>query len=404
MASEGQSNNEEITKQMLEACSSGNKEAVLNMLSTHKTKRDLDLSKFNPASQQETATGASPLIMAAKAGHIDICKILLEHGSPWNALDKQGKCAGNYASDNRYQKVVDLLVDAAVKAEFILGASQRLIRSQMQTNSRSAPQSKSPTETPVEFEPCTKPDYLTTHNVRYNPDQTSLLDDDGDAIMMEWERPLMQAHASMITSNSTENKKVMNVGFGMGIIDTILQDEMKPSLHIIIEAHPKVYENMIANGWDKKPNVRICFGKWQDEIPKLIKEGVTLDGIFFDTYGEHFLDLEDFHEIMVKLLSKPYGIYSFFNGLAPDNIFFHGVACQCVKLQLSKLGLDTEFVACEIKVDESAWKGVRRKYWHGDTYYLPICTWNKSFVNDEECNSKRTGEREQKKLKTDKDS
>jgi len=281
MASEGQSNNEEITKQMLEACSSGNKEAVLNMLSTHKTKRDLDLSKFNPASQQETATGASPLIMAAKAGHIDICKILLEHGSPWNALDKQGKCAGNYASDNRYQKVVDLLVDAAVKAEFILGASQRLIRSQMQTNSRSAPQSKSPTETPVEFEPCTKPDYLTTHNVRYNPDQTSLLDDDGDAIMMEWERPLMQAHASMITSNSTENKKVMNVGFGMGIIDTILQDEMKPSLHIIIEAHPKVYENMIANGWDKKPNVRICFGKWQDEIPKLIKEGVTLDGIFF---------------------------------------------------------------------------------------------------------------------------
>jgi hypothetical protein len=52
-------------------------------------------------------------------------------------------------------------------------------------------------------------------------------------------------------------------------------------------------------------------------------------------YGEHYLDLEDFHQQMVHILAKPNGTYSFFNGLAPDNIFFHGVACQCVQLQLS---------------------------------------------------------------------
>jgi hypothetical protein len=91
--------------------------------------------------------------------------------------------------------------------------------------------------------------------------------------------------------------------------------------------------------------------------------------------------LEDFHQLMVHLLSKPHGVYSFFNGLAPDNIFFHGVACQCVKLQLSQLGLDSEFIPCEIQVKDEEWEGIRRKYWHGrDTYYLPCCTWNSVYL------------------------
>jgi hypothetical protein len=93
------------------------------------------------------------------------------------------------------------------------------------------------------------------------------------------------------------------------------------------------------------------------------------------------LDLEDFHQSMVHLLSKPGGTYSFFNGLAPDNLFFHGVACNCVKLQLAQLGLDVEFLPCEIQVKDAEWEGIRRKYWHGrDTYYLPHATWNPQFL------------------------
>lgn len=58
------------------------------------------------------------------------------------------------------------------------------------------------------------------------------------------------------------------------------------------------------------------------------------------------------------------------------------VACQCVKLQLAHLGLEAEFLPCQIQVKESAWDGVRRKYWHGrDTYYLPKVTWNPQAVN-----------------------
>jgi type IV protein arginine methyltransferase len=113
-----------------------------------------------------------------------------------------------------------------------------------------------------------------------------------------------------------------------------------------------------------------------------------LDAIFFDTYGEHYLDMQDFHEMVVQpLLAKPRGIYSFFNGLAPDNLFFHGVACQCVKLQLAALGLDAEFLPCEIQaVNQDIaryddWNGIRRPYWHGrDTYYLPRVVWNAQFL------------------------
>jgi len=100
------------------------------------------------------------------------------------------------------------------------------------------------TPVPVSHEPCTKPDYLEHDNVRYNAANTLLLDDDDDAVMMEWERPLMEAHASILTHNGTKHKRVLNVGFGLGIVDTALQKH-EPSLHVIIEAHPIVYKKMI---------------------------------------------------------------------------------------------------------------------------------------------------------------
>jgi protein arginine N-methyltransferase 2 len=229
---------------------------------------------------------------------------------------------------------------------------------------------------PESHQPSTKPDYLS-QPLRYSDDGKTLLDAQKDAVMMQWEEPLMKAHAEiMMTDNQSYKKRVLNVGFGLGIIDNALQ-EYGPSLHVIIEAHPQVYQHMLAQKWDQKENVRICFGRWQEVTKQLIAEGLQFDAIFFDTYAEHIMDMEDFHQTMVKMLSKPNGIYSFFNGLAPDNIFFHGVACQCIKLQLQQLGLDSEFLPCQIQVDENVWNGVRRKYWHGrDTYYLPRVTWN----------------------------
>ena len=66
-----------------------------------------------------------------------------------------------------------------------------------------------------------------------------------------------------------------------------------------------------------------------------------------------------------------------------DDPQFQFLACQVVKLQLSQLGLDSEFLPCEIQApnENEIWNGVRRRYWHGrDVYYLPKVTWNDEFL------------------------
>jgi type IV protein arginine methyltransferase len=309
---------------MLDVCSKGDLETVQSMLSHENGVY---------ASLQDEATGQSPLMVAAAQGHLTLVQLLLESGAPWNAVDRNGNCAGNYATDHEKWDVVNYLVEWGTRAELILGAAQReqlkqQHHQQQNLMSNASFHRHSPT-LPDNHQPSTKPDYLR-QPLRYNANATALLDADNDAVMMEWERPLMKAHAQILmeqvspSDTGTYKKRVLNVGFGMGIVDTALQ-ELGPSLHIIIEAHPDVYKHMLDLKWNEKPHVRICFGRWQDVIPQLIQQGVVVDAVFFDTYGEHFMDMEDFHQIMVKILSKPHGIYSFFNGLAPDNLFFHGV-------------------------------------------------------------------------------
>ena len=301
----------ENVRRMIDACSTGDAKKIQELLQQN--------SSY--ASQQDLETGVSPLMAASKAGNAGLCQKLLEEGAPWNAIDRMGQCAGNYATDAEHWEVVNMLVEWATRSELILGAVQRSQQNQVEGARTSSILSLISSATSAEEESSTKPNYLD-HKLRYNNDGTALLDQDADAVMMEWERPLMQAHAQILMEAGS---RVLNVGFGMGIIDGILQDQYKPTLHIIIEAHPDVYQKMLADKWDQRPNVKICHGKWQDVMPQLIQEGLEVDAVFFDTYGEHSMDMEDFHELMAQILNKPTGIYSFFNGLAPDNLFFHGV-------------------------------------------------------------------------------
>lgn len=224
------------------------------------------------ACQQDETTGRSPLMAAAHVGNGALVQHLLEAGAPWNAVDRQGKCAGDYATDAGHWGVVELLVDWGTRAELILGRLERSVRPSVAAPTDGPPR-------PVEHEPSTKPDYLR-QRLQYTADGRALLDADKDAVMMEWERPLMDAHAQILMEGG--RKSVMNIGFGMGIIDSALQ-KLEPTVHYIVEAHPDVYKRMLEQDWDKKPNVRLCFGKWQDVLPKMIAEGLTIDAIFYDT-------------------------------------------------------------------------------------------------------------------------
>ena len=68
---------------------------------------------------QEPAQGVSGLMAAAVGGHIDCVRELLLQGAPWNAVDKQGRSAGNYALVTKRQEIVDELVSAGVRAELL---------------------------------------------------------------------------------------------------------------------------------------------------------------------------------------------------------------------------------------------------------------------------------------------
>ena len=67
----------------------------------------------------------------------------------------------------------------------------------------------------------------------------------------------------------------------------------------------------------------------------------------------------DFHALLPRLL-KADGIYSYFNGLAADNAFFHMVYCNIAAAELQQLGLETEFVPLPIDCSNpKVWEGVR---------------------------------------------
>ncbi|KAI8393593.1 arginine N-methyltransferase 2 [Radiomyces spectabilis] len=292
--------------------------------------------------------GRTPLHHAAEHGHMDVIDWLLSEHHPYNLLDKKEVSAGELALQNGHTKVYERLVDEGTRAELIL----RALKAAFQDDDDEA--QGAPNE-----------DYL---HQKLHYDDNKLLDANNDAVMMGWEGPLMVEHAKVMCPR--EGLDVLNVGFGLGLIDSELQ-KYKPRNHYIIEAHPDVYAHMKELGWDKKPGVTILFGRWQDVVPTLT---TTFDGIFFDTYGEFYDDLRAFHEAVPNIL-KTDGIYTWFNGLGATNQFFHDIYCRVSEVDLHDFGLSTEYVEMPIGTadEKGVWDGVRQRYWVLETYKLPIC-------------------------------
>lgn len=69
---------------------------------------------------------------------------------------------------------------------------------------------------------------------------------------------MIKAHAELLCR---EKGDVLNIGFGLGLIDTAIQ-EYHPRIHTIIEAHPDVYRKMLEDGWDKNPGVKIIHARF----------------------------------------------------------------------------------------------------------------------------------------------
>ena len=112
---------------------------------------------------QQNCDGKSVLMASAASGVAEAVELLIAKGAPWNAIDRSGKCAGEYAiarEDAAGQAIVDILVNAGVRAEMVLGAMAR---------------------TKASKDRACNALYLE-RNVRYDKDR--ILDDQNDAVMM----------------------------------------------------------------------------------------------------------------------------------------------------------------------------------------------------------------------------
>jgi len=96
-----------------------------------------------------------------------------------------------------------------------------------------------------------------------------------------------------------------------------------------------------------------------NQLPRKAVAEAEIQKQRWQSHGAVVMQCREFHELLPRLL-KPEGIYSYFNGLAADNAFFHAVYCNIAKAELAQLGLEAEFVPLPIDCSSpEVWKGVR---------------------------------------------
>ena len=137
-----------------------------------------------------------------------------------------------------------------------------------------------------------------------------------EEIMEEWQIPLMQAMAEVVTES---HGNILEIGFGCGVSATLIQ-EQKVLSHTIIECNDSVVTRFFE--WKelfKDKKINLVHGLWQDTIGDL----GLFDGIFFHTYplneeeymknvhgratfAEHFFETAGEH-------LRPGGVFTYFS-------------------------------------------------------------------------------------------
>ncbi|MCJ1261468.1 Arginine N-methyltransferase 2 [Lobaria immixta] len=327
-------------------------------------------------------------------------KLLLQNGAIWNDVDANDETPGCLARRLGLNELYEIMVDAGVRAEMLLNRldEYQILRGSEDDEdkedegregaagcpedsdsipSKSLDQGPDPGSSSHEpaislsdsNAPLNNTAYLSS-NLFIHP--TKLLDASRNGIMMSWETPIMERTAAILAPSS--GLRILNVGHGMGIIDTFFQ-KASPTAHHIIEAHPIILAQMRTNPAWSSPMVTIHAGKWQDVVPNIIAQGQLFDVIYFDTFAEDYSALRDFFSDFVIGLLDEGGKWGFFNGLGADRQICYDVYGKVVEMDLFEAGFDTEWTTVNVPEmkDDEEWEGVKRKYWALREYRLPIC-------------------------------
>ncbi|KAI6033105.1 hypothetical protein F5J12DRAFT_798743 [Pisolithus orientalis] len=321
--------------------------------------------------------GISPLHAAAYVGSEQLVKMFLAEGAVWNAVDDLGNTAGDIALSMNNEECYKLIRDAGIRAELLLAVlSSR--SSLVQSASTLVIDSEDNTAAGSN-------DKFLASRLQYTTDangqEICLLkfkDDTEIGVMMGWEREIMCKTVDELCSNHPrlkEGLRILNVGFGLGIIDTLLQELSEPpSLHVIIEAHPDVLAHMRERGWHDKPGVKVMAGKWQNVIQsKEFRDLGKFDVVYNDTFAEGYQELHKFFKLLPDLMAGSEGRYSFFNGLGATNALFYDVYSRVSECHLSDIGAEVRWSSVQVDSgeDQERW-GRTREYFTQPVYRLPI--------------------------------
>lgn len=341
----------------------------------------------------------------------DVMQELFYSGAIWNDVDSNNETPGCVAYRLGRKALYNMCVDAGVRAELlfaIMNEYEELSSGpededeeeeeknedvEMREHAKekdsiaeahdgdSIPVVEEPKFVPpdVNEKPVTSEEYL---NSILTYDDDKLVDSDLNGVMMAWETDIMRRSVAALIPDAAPGKRILNIGFGMGIVDGMFAD-LKPARHHIIEAHPSVLQHVskpdakFGPKWEEsgpeEGAFKIFGGKWQDIVPKLLGQGEVYDAIYFDTFGEDYSQLRMFFTEHIPGLMDMEGRFSFFNGLGADRRICYDVYTKVVEMQCADAGLDVDWEVSDVdmsKLDEAGkgeWEGVRRRYWTLDS-------------------------------------
>jgi amino acid adenylation domain-containing protein len=138
---------------------------------------------------------------------------------------------------------------------------------------------------------------------------------EGQQVMQDWERPLMKEMAKIA---ATTHGHVLEIGFGMGISATFIQEHRVAS-HTIVECNEDVVRAF--EEWRKsypQRDIRIIQGRWQEVVGRL----GLFDSVLFDAYPmseaeftEHIIENITFAEAFFQTASaclRPGGAFTYY--------------------------------------------------------------------------------------------
>ncbi|KAI2636130.1 putative arginine N-methyltransferase [Xylaria nigripes] len=386
------------------------------------------LSTPGRASVQEPTTGETPLHAAIRScgAHtpgnnesLEIAKAVVRElflsGAIWNDVDSNNETPGCVAARLGLNELYALCVEAGMRAELLFGLLEGYEELDSMVDDEAdedggaddvdvQPSTQDQHDAPPEdiilesdpdraFCPPKVKDTITSEaylraNLTYTDGK--LVDDEQNGVMMAWETSIMRSSVDALLPGKEAGKRILNIGFGMGIIDTMFH-ETRPSRHHIIEAHPEVLKHIESNPdckfgkeWETSSSsdgaYKVHAGKWQEVVPVLLEQGELYDAIYFDTFGEDYSQLRTFFTEYVPALLDEGGIFGFFNGLGADRKVCYDVYTKVVEMHLADAGLDIEWNEMDVDMKgleedgKGVWDGVKRRYWTLDRYRLPIIT------------------------------